>query len=187
MSSQANSELPAVKLDIPEGREFLWGKTKLAFKYIYKNHINDADWFLKVDDDTFVVMENLRLFLKDFDPLSPVYCGRHFKPFVSQGYMSGGAGYVLSKEAVTRFVTDGLRKDQPRCRKTDGGAEDLELGKCMETVSVKPIDSRDANGLQRFHPFRPMFHVVPDALSPDLWLFKYDMYPVQLVRKLKKK
>lgn len=37
-------------------------------------------------------------------PNEPIYFGCRFKPFVKQGYMSGGAGYVLSKEAVRRFV-----------------------------------------------------------------------------------
>jgi len=41
-----------------------------------------------------------RYFLQDKDPSSPVYYGRHFKPYVKNGYMSGGAGYVLSKEAL---------------------------------------------------------------------------------------
>lgn len=181
MSSQANDELPAVKLDIPEGREFLWGKTKLAFKYIYKNHIDEADWFLKADDDSYVLLENLRYMLKDLNPKSAIYMGRHFKPYVQQGYMSGGAGYVLSKEAVVRFVTVGLHKEYPRCRTTDGGAEDMELGRCLERVSVRPVDSRDAHGLQRFHPFQPLHHIVPNLLPPDLWLYKYDMYPLKAV------
>lgn len=33
-----------------------------------------------------------------------IYFGCRFKPYVKQGYMSGGAGYVLSKEALKRFV-----------------------------------------------------------------------------------
>ena len=41
-----------------------------------------------------------RYFLQDKDPNTGVFYGRHFKPYVKNGYMSGGAGYVLSKEAL---------------------------------------------------------------------------------------
>lgn len=38
------------------------------------------------------------------DPNTPIYFGLKFKPYVKQGYMSGGAGYVLSKAALKKFV-----------------------------------------------------------------------------------
>ena len=79
------------------GYNHLWGKTREAFRYVYWHHFDEADWFLKADDDTYVIMENLRLFLSHYDPQKPQYAGRRFKPFVKQGYMSGGAGYVVSK------------------------------------------------------------------------------------------
>lgn len=41
-------------------------------------------------------MENLRYMLNNVDPNKPVYYGCKFKPFVRQGYMSGGAGNVIS-------------------------------------------------------------------------------------------
>ena len=41
-----------------------------------------------------------RYFLKDKDPNMPNYYGRRFKPYVREGYMSGGAGYVISRESL---------------------------------------------------------------------------------------
>ena len=31
-----------------------------AFTYVWENHRDDADWFIKADDDTFVILENLK-------------------------------------------------------------------------------------------------------------------------------
>ena len=104
MSSKEDEDLPTVKLKVGEGRDHLWGKTKNAFKHVYQNHFEEYDWFVKADDDTYLVIENLRYLLKDYNSSHPLYFGRKFKPYVDQGYMSGGAGYVLSKEALRRFV-----------------------------------------------------------------------------------
>ena len=104
MSSRSDSELPTVRLNVSEGRDNLWAKTKNAFRYVYQHHFEEYDWFVKADDDTYMIVENLRYMLKDHNSSDPVYFGRKFKPYIKQGYMSGGAGYVLSKEAVKRFV-----------------------------------------------------------------------------------
>ena len=46
---------------------------------------------LQADDDTFVVVENLRYFLSDRNPMEPVYYGHHFKTEVKpQGFYGGG-------------------------------------------------------------------------------------------------
>jgi len=179
MSSQTDTSLPAIGLNVHEGRENLWAKTKQAHQYLYKNHLNDADWFLKADDDTYVVVENLRYMLQPHNHTEPVYFGCKFKPYVKQGYMSGGAGYVLSKEALTRFVTRGLEDHSGvTCRTDDGGAEDVEMGKCMEALGVKAGDSRDSLGRGRFFPFVPEHHLIAGHMPDDFWYKKYIFYPV---------
>lgn len=178
MSSKEDPSLPAIDLKIPEGRNNLWGKTKAAFKYIYEHHLDEADWFLKSDDDTFVIVENLRYLLEPYNGSDPIYFGCKFKPYVKQGYMSGGAGYVLSKEAVRRFVTSGIKDNTGVvCRKDNSGAEDVEMGKCMENLNVVAGDSRDALGRGRFFPFVPEHHLMPGHTPPTFWYWKYIYYP----------
>ncbi|GAB6030693.1 hypothetical protein CHUAL_007546 [Chamberlinius hualienensis] len=159
-----------------ESREILWGKTKLGFQHAYDNYFDKVDWFVKADDDTFLVMENLRLLLIDKDPAYPIYYGCKFKVIVKpNGYMSGGAGYVLSKEALKRFVEISL-PNKTLCRQEDNGAEDAEIGKCLQNVGVEAGDSRDSEGFLRFFPFTPESHVVPHGIEPNLWYWKNIWY-----------
>ena len=146
MSSTYDASLPTVKLEVKEGRDQLWAKTRAAFNYSYNNYLNSIDWFLKADDDTYVVVENLRYFLSSQNSTKPIYFGCKFKPYVRQGYMSGGAGYVLSRQALKLFVERGLNERHPRkCKDANqGGAEDVDMGRCLEAIGVTAGDSRDS-------------------------------------------
>ncbi|KAJ8404641.1 hypothetical protein AAFF_G00335040 [Aldrovandia affinis] len=173
MSSVDDPDFPTVGLGTKEGRDQLYWKTIRAFQYAHEKHGDEADWFLKADDDTFVVLDNLRWLLANHTPEEPVYCGKRFKPFVKQGYMSGGAGYVLSKEALRRFV-EGFRTK--RCTHTSP-VEDLALGQCMEKVGVKAGDSRDSLSRETFHPFVPEQHLT-SKFPKSFWYWKYCYYPI---------
>lgn len=52
MSSEFDLELETIALPVTEGRLTLWDKTRLSFQYVYNYHFNDAEWFLKADDDS---------------------------------------------------------------------------------------------------------------------------------------
>ena len=90
-----------------------------------------------------------------------------------QGYVSGGAGYVLSKEALTRFG----EKHKGLCHEDDG-AEDVEIGDCMQKLGVRLGDSRDSLGRSRFHCLDPAAHI--HGGYPD-WYRQYDKYGAQQV------
>ncbi|XP_029022834.1 glycoprotein-N-acetylgalactosamine 3-beta-galactosyltransferase 1 [Betta splendens] len=171
--SSVETDFPTVGLNVSEGRENLYWKTIRALQYIHQHHLNDADWFLKADDDTFVVVENLVHVLAKFDPEEPLYLGRHYAPFVRQGYMSGGAGYVLSKEALRRFV-QGFSTGSCSHSST---IEDLALGQCMEKMKVQPADSRDLRKRQTFHPYPPDYYLLRQPQRPRPWYLLYEHYP----------
>lgn len=85
------------QLQVPlerEGRDQLWRKVIEAFEYIHSSYLNEFDWFMKADDDTYVFVDSLKAFLanKRLGPnyTESVYFGHRFAPFVHQGYMSGG-------------------------------------------------------------------------------------------------
>ncbi|XP_018427114.1 PREDICTED: glycoprotein-N-acetylgalactosamine 3-beta-galactosyltransferase 1-like [Nanorana parkeri] len=173
MSSVTNNSFPTVGLDTKEGRDQLYWKTIKAFQYVHNNYLEKADWFLKADDDTYVVVENLRWMLSNFTSDQPIYFGKRFKPFAKQGYMSGGAGYVLSKEALKRFV-EGFHNGT--CKHTTS-VEDLALGQCMEKMGVIAGDSRDTVQRETFHPFTPESHLT-DQYDKRFWYWSYSLYPI---------
>ncbi|XP_077553769.1 glycoprotein-N-acetylgalactosamine 3-beta-galactosyltransferase 1-like isoform X2 [Haemaphysalis longicornis] len=176
MSSRADASLPAVALNVTESRSALWAKTKAAFDYVARHHLRDHEWFLKADDDTYVVVENLRYFLRDKNASEAVYYGCRFRPYVKQGYMSGGAGYVLSREAVRRLAERGPHSG---CRADGGGAEDVEMGRCLQRLGVAAGDTRDSAGRGRFFPLVPESHLIPGQMPKDFWLWSYTYYPLK--------
>lgn len=80
-----------------DGYSRLWGKVRLIWRFLGERYLDDFDWFLKADDDTFIVVDNLRRFMESHNPRTPVWYGAKLKnPKVKDGYQSGGAGYLLS-------------------------------------------------------------------------------------------
>uniref|UniRef100_F1LEF9 N-acetylgalactosaminide beta-1,3-galactosyltransferase n=1 Tax=Ascaris suum TaxID=6253 RepID=F1LEF9_ASCSU len=138
----------------------IYGETRAAFKYAYDFHFDQFDWFLKADDDTYVIIENLRLFLLTQRPDEPVYLGCRFKKFVKGGYMQGGAGYVISRSALKAFLPrrhfQCVDRDAELCQQGNRGDEDVEIGRCLQNVGVRIIDSRDSTGHHRFLALHPL-------------------------------
>ena len=83
-------------------------------------------------------------------------------------FFSGGAGYVLSKEALRRLAEKG--HDPELCRQDDG-PEDRNIGRCMENLGVQTRNSTDAEGNSRFHCMNPDTRLYGGYFD---WFFRYD-------------
>lgn len=149
MSSKKDETLGSIGLPALEGRKELWNKTREAFQYIHKHYINEYDWFMKADDDTYVIVENLRSLLKLKNPDLPIFFGRKQRvPKKKIIYVSGGPGYVLSREAVNRLINDALGNNL--CQRYYTGAEDVQISRCLMNANATIGNSRDTNGRHRF-------------------------------------
>ena len=78
-----------VALDVPEGRRHLTTKTMAALNYSYAHYGGVADWFMKADDDVYVIWENLMWFLRRFNPAEQLYIGATYPTHLPKGYNSG--------------------------------------------------------------------------------------------------
>lgn len=157
-------------------------KVKFALNHIYEHYIDEFDWLLKADDDTYIIMENLRFLLQKHDSKTPSYLGFHFDKFVDGGYMSGGAGYVISNCALRRLVdfgfNPGLCQIVPNEHDPEN-SEDIEIGRCLHTVGVGAISSLDTDGRETFHPYpirQHLFGTIPQ------YVFNWAKYRHKQVR-----
>ncbi|KAJ2948900.1 hypothetical protein O0L34_g5832 [Tuta absoluta] len=179
MSTEYDPEIGTVKLDVKEGRSNLWPKARAAFKYVHQYYGDKYDWFLRADDDTYIVMENLRYLLADLNPKDPLYIGCRFKRYVTQGYMSGGAGVILSRAALKKLM---IGFDNPNLCNLEEDLEndDVNLGICLNRMGVKALDSRDASHKGRFMVFMPQDHVSPRVKDKSFWYWQYIYYPTEM-------
>ncbi|XP_062134744.1 glycoprotein-N-acetylgalactosamine 3-beta-galactosyltransferase 1 [Drosophila sulfurigaster albostrigata] len=145
VSSEDYEPLGVVQVVDADGGSYddLWNKTREGFRHVWQEYGEEYDWFLKADDDTYVIMENLHHMLSAYDANMPLYFGYQMRRY-NVSYMSGGASYVLSREALRRFMKQAYGFDQicPEARKM--GIEDFYMGICLQNVGVHLIDSTRA-------------------------------------------
>lgn len=160
-----------------ETRKNLVHKMKFSLTYIYEHHINEFDWLLKADDDTYIIMENLKLLLRDLDSKKPGYIGFHFNKFVASGYIGGGGGYAISNSALRYLVEFGFYPEKcPAVENKEDreNSEDVEIGRCLNISGVPVISSLDKEGKERFHHYPIQTHLL--GSNPE-YVFKWAKHP----------
>ena len=168
MSSVKNDTFPTIGLNVSEGRNHLVAKVMQGFQYVAANYFDAADWFMKADDDTYVIMENLRHFLSKENSEKPIVFGSKFMLHVGsrQQYFTGGPGYILSKAALRRFAeaTKNKTSNNPR----DGTTEDIKISSFLHRIGVQFGNSTDSSGRTLFHHF-PFENYVIHKYSKMAW------------------
>lgn len=115
--------------------------------------------------------------LSQYPPQTSFYLGHRFaSKYTKSGYMAGG-GYVLSKKAVEKFVTK-LMHNEEVCKLSEEGAEDLELGKCLENSTIF-IDERDELKQKRFFPVGVNEHLNEQNENVSYWYDQMLYYDVK--------
>jgi glycoprotein-N-acetylgalactosamine 3-beta-galactosyltransferase len=176
MTTEHVEELNTVELKLwgPEGRDKLWTKSKLAWLHVYEHYRDKADWFIKADDDTYLMMDNLREFLSQYNTMDPHHFGRKFSVY-KDAYYSGGSGIVLSKEALLRmgkaFPTAEAEGWAGAPRGT--GPEDLLTSKSLAPLGVLAVEAVDKNDRQLFFPMGLEHEWFAKERDEKAWFYRY--------------
>lgn len=178
LSSAAHPDLPNVILSNYTGYEDLWGKVLHGLRAVDPA---SAQWFLKTDDDTFLLYPHLLDLLGEFDSSRPLFLGLPLV-FTDESrslrveYMSGGAGYVLSSPAV-RLLQKTLLQECHLPGLTS--YEDVNMGACMAALGVELGDTRDSLGRARFLPYPPWVLMREDLQHHQgySWLQRMSKFP----------
>jgi glycoprotein-N-acetylgalactosamine 3-beta-galactosyltransferase len=128
--------------------------------------LSDFDWLLKTNDNTYVVMENLRWLLYQYESEWPLIIGQRY---LSEDYMIGA--YALSQRAFTRLIEKALTREEICSESGDDG--DKELSKCLQHVNVLQIDALDDEGKGMFFSNSPEAILFPEKTDEnyDKWFW----------------
>jgi glycoprotein-N-acetylgalactosamine 3-beta-galactosyltransferase len=73
-------ELPIAPIkNITSGYDHLTSKSAQAFLFAYEHHVHNFDWFVKADDDTYLIVDHLKAFLREQNSSEPITFGFNFK------------------------------------------------------------------------------------------------------------
>ena len=88
-NSRLLNKIEFSNLAINESYDLMSEKVLLVVKLAYENYAKNYNWFLLVDDDTYIFYDNLIKFIETKNSKWPFTYGYNFKTVVESGYHSG--------------------------------------------------------------------------------------------------
>ena len=168
--------VPVTRTEDPKVRN-IWEKSWRMWKLISHDYVESCDFFIKTDTDAFVMVENLRAYLRHFDAETKHYMGHTMlqRWGTENVKFNIGAGYVLSRASVralgATFDNIPLNVDQivgkMSCVDREGAGEDPTMSICLRDIGVLADNTQDSRGRHRFHPFRVVDHLNTPRVFED--------------------
>ncbi|KAI0455553.1 glycosyltransferase family 31 protein [Xylaria acuta] len=96
----------------------------------------DTKWFIFIEPDTYMIWQNMLMYLSEFDPSTPYYLGRHM--YIGKVlFAHGGSGFMISNPAM-KIVTKYWKQNQDWFDDYTAKewAGDMILGRAMADVGI---------------------------------------------------
>lgn len=139
----------------------IWEKVWRSWVYMHDTDVENADYFFKIDDDTFFFPDFVKLHAAEhhWNPEDTHYFGHHLHHGrVKTGFIAGAAvGYsrgtlrrvVPLYKRMPREYGDRKKFKHGRCVDRDGATQELAESKCLSDLGILAEDTRDINGFEK--------------------------------------
>lgn len=157
----------------------IWEKVWRSWVHIADNYLDEAEWFTKIDHDTYFFPENVKHLVvsRNYSHEDVHYIGQ--KLYHRNILFNAGAAVTMSREALRlvseRYANMGTEESWERglCIDHAGATEELSTAWCLSEVGVLAEDALDEENKDTIMTFYPSAHLNmirdPDPKNQGWW------------------
>ncbi|CCI40613.1 unnamed protein product [Albugo candida] len=188
-----------IGLKVNSDHDHLWGKHKASLTYVHNHFRHSYDWFYKADDDAYVIMENLKDYLRQPEIYSrwktePMQVGHRLRleedttryyivertlrdDFMRKNrrliFNGGGPGYALNRSFLDNIVNSLPDFDCFSQKQSEMIPDDVAVSFCMVWKNTSPVETRDYQGRERWlvDSLNGAYHSY--LYDPKNWIYEY--------------